>query len=737
MMHQHRITAFVTRSRALQRVLCLVLASAIGLIFACAKPQFSHAETPNATVSVAEKNVVSITLIEATPVVTSTSGYHVKATVNNNTANVLPAGSLSIATNVYYPFVSRTDIQEWSQGDVRIPVPDKLGDSNVPTIAAGGSATLIVDIPASQSTLANLRNWGPKPLLITYEQGGKILASAHTFLTRSSDGLNTADTPALNITLVMPLSSNTWQLNNQSLTSMMTDDNLNNTSAKPESIVTLGDENQKFPRATENLINEHPSLQVVADPTYLRSITMPPKVNGIMQPANFDVTQYSALNDPEAFVSAGVAQDQWNATSSLTNYQAAVGDTSAKLPSYAWQGLGNWTLAALNQAKRQGYETVIADSSFNDVNAATVHTGKYVVPTDSGNITVLAAQPQLTGLASGQATSKTADSETSAAGRLSRFMAQSAFYQMEQPYTARNVLVCLQPDGNTEATDTLLTAIEQASWLHTTSLDTLASAEPYLSGEEAKSAVPQSSGLRYQDTNALSSALQALASSRNDIIRFSSSILDSTNERNESSSSPDKDVQSLARQDANHNVGKDGQAATQWITLLLNAHDILALHGACSLSAVSNLMVSGATELSAALLGGVSITPSENVTVVSETAQLPVTVSNKHPYPVYVRVSSITDSMEIVTSRIAQVLVPAHGEAQVTFDIRVIASGTADAHLTLVDRDGHAFSSPQNTAITSVLRISDKSGLAIIAFALALGALGLWRQIRRKKEHNE
>ena len=56
-----------------------------------------------------------------------------------------------------------------------------------------------------------------------------------------------------------------------------------------------------------------------------------------------------------------------------------------------------------------------------------------------------------------------------------------------------------------------------------------------------------------------------------------------------------------------------------------------------------------------------------------------VTVRNNHPYPVRVKVSSLTDSMEIVTSRFTEVTIPANSEAQVTFAIRVATSGHATA----------------------------------------------------------
>lgn len=116
---------------------------------------------------------------------------------------------------------------------------------------------------------------------------------------------------------------------------------------------------------------------------------------------------------------------------------------------------------------------------------------------------------------------------------------------------------------------------------------------------------------------------------------------------------------------------------------------------------------------------------------------MPVTISNSHPYPVTVKVSSLTNSMQIVTSRFDTVEVPAHSEAQVAFTIRVATSGTADAALSLQDRQGITFGATQTTHITSALQISDKTGFIIIGIAVLLGALGLWRQFHRKKDPDE
>ena len=148
-------------------------------------------------------------------------------------------------------------------------------------------------------------------------------------------------------------------------------------------------------------------------------------------------------------------------------------------------------------------------------------------------------------------------------------------------------------------------------------------------------------------------------------------------------------------------------------------------------------MVNASRGLTNQLLGSVSIDPSEKITVVSETASMPITVRNSLPFDVDVTVSSVTDSMRIVTSPSEQVRVPAHGEAQATFTIRVATSSSAVATLTLLDRGEKAFSNPEHTTITSSLQISDKSGLIIIALAVVLAIIGFYRQFNRVKDSDE
>lgn len=683
----------------------MVMTMALMLLYA-PMPHAKAEETPET------QSGAMLSIDSSTAVLTDTSGYHLSATVTNTTDQEIPSGTLTLAMNAFYTFVSRNDIQEWSEGIGQIPTPDIVGQSEVPALQPGASANVRIDAESSQEALASIHSWGPKPVTLNYEADGVQQDEAHTFATRTGAGLNTPDTPAMNITIVQPLEAQGWTTDNTMLEQLVNKGGV--TSAELSKIAVPGKEDEARLKSLEETFTKHDKLQVVADPTYLKAMSMPTQVDGITQPSLFDITAYSALNDSKTYDSSGVGTSQWSAEQALKSYQSALGDPNASMTTYAWQGTGNWTIEALTKAKQQGYDTVIATHDFEADDAATAETGKTIVSTDTGDVTVLTAQSVLSNLAQGKATSSDAeaDGEGTTAGRLARFVAQSAFYQMEQPYAERNLLVCLNDNSDPAVVDALMTDVEQSPWLNITDLNTLSNADPTLSGDDAAAIVPQSDGINDATRANLRQTLSTLATSASDIKRFNASIL---------------------TDDA-----KQAPAGLKtWRRQLVNAHGIMALHALGGENPAGSTMVEGAGQLASLLINGVAITPTENVNVVSETAQMPVTISNSHPYPVTVKVSSLTNSMQIVTSRFDTVEVPAHGEAQVAFTIRVATSGTADATLSLQDRQGITFGATQTTHITSALQISDKSGFIIIGIAVLLGALGLWRQFHRKKDPDE
>lgn len=473
----------------------------------------------------AESTDGMLSINSSTAVLTDTSGYHLNATVTNTTGQEIPAGTLTLAMNAFYTFVSRNDIQDWSEGNGRIPTPQSVGQADVPALQPGASANVSIDADAHQESLAAINSWGPKPVLLSYSANGTPLAQSHTFVTRTGAGLHTPSTPALHITVAQPLAANGWTTDSKLLGQLVDEGGIS--SSKLAKIAMPSKDDDARLKSLQQTFAKHDMLQVVGDPTYLQAMAMPTRVDGITQPALFDMTAYSAMNNAPAYSAAGINDRQWSAAKARKTYQSALGDSNADITAYAWQGNGNWTLQALTKARQQGYGTVIATHDFEEDDAATVRTGKTVVSTDAGDITVLSAQNVLSGLAQGKATSDdaNADSEGTTAGRLARFVAQSAFYQMEQPYAERNLLVCLNEDSDPSVVDALMSDIEQSPWLNLTDLATLKDADISEDAASMSTDLPQTDGLTDGMRSDVQQTLSALANSSSNIKRFNLSLI--------------------------------------------------------------------------------------------------------------------------------------------------------------------------------------------------------------------
>ncbi|RSX49060.1 DUF6049 family protein [Bifidobacterium castoris] len=736
----------------------LVLLMAIATVLDVQTPRAAADEGDAATADVPG---VALSVESLTAVVTETSGFSATLTVENRTTQTMPAGVIDILTNPDYNFVSRTDVQEWADGVAQIDTTHELAHADVAPIPAGGRVSVHADLSPHASALAALTTWGPRPLRILYtaqtaDGAQPTGASLNTYITRSQDGVAGERTPSIGMSVVMPLTSHGWSVDTQARQRLITS---NESDVPPSAIATLGEDDRKALHDKDQLSTKYPQLQVVADPSVLETLGTP-HLTALMQPARFDITAYARADDPQAYARAGVGKDMWSAESALAQLRGALSDTSASAPTIAWQGSDSWTMDALDAAREAGYDTVIATGDFNIADDSTAQTLVYRVPTEHGDVTVLGAQPTLTALANAHASSQHARAERTDAGRIARFIAQSAFYQMEQPYAQRTLLVCFGEDATAQEVRMLMDALGDASWIDLKSLADLTGQDTLIDSALTPQLIDENVGLSAGRAETVRETLVQLGASRDDLTRLASSILggrdgaatnsggapkDDANDDGDAdatdTSSPTASAAAKATVDAQSAPpeASDGSRLTEsaYARRLLDAHDTLALFALQGDAALCTSMGKAAQELADAALGAITLSPSGNISVLSETASMPVTVSNGLPFPIDVRVSSRTDAIEIVTARMTPITVPAHGEAQASISIRVTTSGTAVAREQLVDRDGVPFGAVQQTSITSSLQISDKSGLVIIIIAVALGLLGLWRQFHRKKDPDE
>ena len=125
-----------------------------------------------------------------------------------------------------------------------------------------------------------------------------------------------------------------------------------------------------------------------------------------------------------------------------------------------------------------------------------------------------------------------------------------------------------------------------------------------------------------------------------------------------------------------------------------------------------------------------------SVSAVSDKANLPLTITNSLPFSVKVGIKGTVlkktaQNTGIEISSVKDITVHAHSNKQTTLTITAQGGRRASAKLSLTDSQGKEFGRAVTTQITSALAVNDITGYAIIAIAVILGALGLYRQIRR------
>ncbi|MDK7191812.1 DUF6049 family protein [Bifidobacterium sp. UMB1197] len=719
---------------------------------------------------------ISLKIVKSTSILTDKSGYHISLLLKNSGSKDFPEGKIQVTFNPWYTFMSRTDLQKWSQAESRIPTPQLIGEVSVPALARGKSYNAQIDVDANNPNLSNILYWGPKPVSITYSSlDFKHYYSVKSFVTRANIGVKNVQTPPINVTLLMPIiaKSSDWRytINKQNISPSVnainapledlyntatnaasgTSNLANSTSNKK---IRLSKDSIKRFNALTSLVQKHPSLQTIADSNTLKfaNPTFTPSV--FMQNNGFDISHYAESNNHVYYKLAGIGLDSWSKKSSILENSTT---KPLNLDTYALQTGGKWTLRALEQAAANGYKTVVATSGFDALaNRFAIKNGVYEVQTSLGSVKVLSCQEILSDLANGRSTSSQSVAEYTSAGLLNRLAAQSAFYQMEQPYTPRHLLIMFNQDSPISLIESVVSMLEKSPWISLLDLKSLTQSKPISKEYLGYNPVPKESGIEGKATIASKEKIGKLVADRMLVNQFINSILDQNELNNHKTN--ESDAQSLAKQNAKLKINQNSKI---WSENLLKLFDAMAqreLNNATSAANTTNTTSAtntstlresssevkdqsqykdGTHVLAKMLISGIHIIPPKDVTLVSETATMPITISNTNPYPVSVYLTAYTNSMEIVARRKTPVKIAANSESQVILPLRSTTSSKVKATFALEDRNRNVFGSTKETTITSTLQISDKSGTIIIIFAFALGALGLFRQFNRKKDPDE
>lgn len=308
-----------------------------------------------------------------------------------------------------------------------------------------------------------------------------------------------------------------------------------------------------------------------------------------MQPADFDITRYSYADNANGYENAGVPLSSWAASSSVQTLRTVLNDGAAERPVYAMQGVGAWNTEALDTARMQGYDTVIATHDFDDQDDTAAHTGVYRVPTAHGDVTVMATHPML---AAGGGPSHVAggtggDEHRRPAAevhRAERLLPNGT--AVPEPLPAGE----FRPGFLCREHRRLHGALQEASWLDLTDLETLRASEPYMSGDDAATVADTTTvDPAAYDTTTLDTTLTTLAHTRRDLQHFNTSVLladgsmpggpaaqtgDANNTKPGDGDANDADD---ASDNATSDTSGDALGALQWSNRWLQAHDELAL----------------------------------------------------------------------------------------------------------------------------------------------------------------
>ena len=654
--------------------------------------------------------------------------------------------------------------------------------------------------------ISRITTWGAKPVLIRYthkeaasagsERTGSYTGHSststgrtgntsnsggpgpgqeelRTFVTRTNSDLPKSSLPKLNVVFALPVTSPKLSRTTVSASGLIHGAGAVRTDSAANSIYS---ENPDCARQTEyikSLNNTYPFIQNIIDPAIAGQYKDYPAA-AVMQPYGTNVSaisQYPSLQ----WDSAGIHDHLWDTaaiqkllktqgTGSSQGQEDSSGYLFAQAPSIAWQGPhSSWTADALARARQQGYTAVIATSGFSDTGSAAAHTGKLTVPTQSGDITVLSAHSKLSALAQNRATSSSSAAEQSQAGRLNRFMAETAFYETQAPYESRTFLITLGSLADTQQrqyTGSLLKLVSQSPWLQTDTLNSLLTADsPYTSRQAADLAQAGSAGKAAAGQHFYASALKTLAGLREKLAVFDRTILVRSSAGGRTSSAG---AQGLSRGDAQNNRlaanrGYTLENSATWMGALYTAFDICSLRsftiddGSTGTANTGQTVQDTAAQKNAdaaakaaepaksivdTLYSSVSLMHPGSVSAVSDKANLPLTITNSLPFSVKVGIKGTViketaQNTGIEISSVKDITVHAHSNKQTTLTITAQGGRRASAKLSLTDSQGKEFGKAVTTQITSALAVNDITGYAIIAVAVILGALGLYRQIRR------
>lgn len=659
------------------------------------------------TVSSSQQDSVNLSLTEQTAVIGNQTGYRSSIKITNNTSSSLQQGTLTVRISPQN-IQSAALLQQWEEESANLPTPFLLYTGTVPRIKAHQSVTIDINDSSSNLTLQALKSWGAKPVEFLYnaetEYDKSVVSQLNTVVTRNTEGLSPISS-SLTITPVLHLTSQTLEPNSQLLANTIS--TLNSTSGVQ--VLRETAQGNKDLSADENLLSSHSMLQVIADPVLTTTTNFFRKnsdqIAGLTQPYGFDITGVTALpqNDQDVLSTLGLSAQSWDINAIHQLLQKPDTKNLMDLPDIAWEGSSSWTAASLAAARAAGFKDILSMTA--ESNNHEVQTDAFTQSTPYGDVTVLAAQKTLSTLADGNPTTQWSLSESTEAGRISRFIAQTAVDDMENPSLSRDLLVVFGGgQQNAAETAALLNNLQTCEWIKFSTLKALLATVNSSDTDNGNNFTLTTAAATTKEQAALNQQIQSSQQTAQAIDRVCDRISD-------------------------HHSNK--QVISAW------THQVNTMHHSLLMLAFGTARSSADKNFGNDLLDSVSIASPQSIQVFSETAQMPVTIANKLPFPVKVTVHAYTNSNATTISPSTTVFVKCNGEAQATFHIKVVGASMATAKFILEDHQHQPFGAITKTQITSQLTLNDMNGTVLVIFAVVLGLIGLWRQFHLRKDPDQ
>ncbi|MFC0265667.1 DUF6049 family protein [Alloscardovia macacae] len=673
-----------------------------------------------------------LTVDSSTSVITPSSGYDATFTVTNTSRTDLTDGTLTLSMNPWYEFQTSDDLQAWADGHLRLRGLTTFTQADVPALKAGASTQVKVHLNADDSALTSLTSWGAKPLLVTYEDNDSTQTQTlRTFVTRSNEGTASEGLPQLKFVLTLPASTGTIAAcvtgKDQTTAAHTSMETLLSGSTEITATHTTPECASSTVSALKKLAASHPNVEVLTAPELSSQVSSAHS----LQPYATDIA---------TLAETAQAQD-------IIQTSAHAGANAV-----AMDGHSGWTTKALESAHSLGYTTVLANEGYGAAaSESPLHNSVTHVSVQGTDMTVLTAQKELSTLAQGQATSEDATAEKTDAGIRNRFLAQTALFETQAPYEDRTVLIntaTLSTDltaEKVEAVGELADELNAAPWATLTSLNALETAQSSTDSADAEEYARTVSSANKNAVQAVSGIAEQINATHARMSSFLNSIISSSQAENADRKT--RNPQDLARGKADQSRALSEDDFQKWRGTVeglasnaaeqaFSARAISTYQSASSTQNASGLdALNAQAAVASDLFSAVSMSAPQSLNVVSETADVPVTLSNNLPVGLTLNVvtaaASDTIRSEVTLAGKQNVEVAAHSEQQVMLPVRALSGWTTQFKLHLTTPEGVAVTSEKSITISSSITILDNAGYAIFGLAIVLAVVGAKRQIAR------